>query len=98
LINQTYKIAHLREQGQDMIIIPVTSSVGSKNQHQLNEIKNTLQTFASNAGLAGTVCLVWSTGNKFNFLAPTQWHNFFRSIDMIFVSNNFNKKLMCYND
>ena len=40
---QTYEIAHLREQGQDMIIVPVNSSVGCKSQQQQNEIKNSLE-------------------------------------------------------
>ena len=93
--NKTYEIAHIREQGQDMIIVPVTSSVGSKNQQQQNEIKNSLQLFATDAGLAGMVCLVWSSGNRFGFLAPSQWHGFFRSIDMRFVAANINKKLTC---
>ena len=92
---QTYEVAHLREQGQDIIIVPVNSSVGAKNQQQQNEIKRSIQIYASNAGLAGTVCLVWSSGNKFNFLAPSQWHGFFRSIDMRFVTVNINKRLTC---
>jgi len=92
---QTYEVAHLREQGQDMIIVPVTSSVGSKNNQQQNEIKNSLQLFAADAGLAGIVCLVWSSGNRFSFLAPSQLHVFFRSIDMRFVAANINKRLTC---
>ena len=92
---QTYEVAHLREQGQDMIIVPVKSSVASKTQQQQNEIKSSLQMYAENAGLAGTVCLVWSTGNRFGFLAPTPWHGFFRSINMNFVALNVNKKLTC---
>ena len=78
-----------------MIIVPVDSSVGCKSQQQQNEIKSSLQMFAGKAGLAGTVCLVWNSGNRFNFLAPTQWHGFFRSIDMRVVAENINKKLTC---
>lgn len=92
---KTFEVAHLREQGQDIIIVPVDSSVGSKNQQQQNEIKSSLQMHAANAGLAGTVCLVWNFGNRFVFLAPSQWHGFFRSIDMNFVAINVNKKLTC---
>jgi len=92
---QTFEVAHLREQGQDMIIVPVNSSVGSKSQQQQNELKISLEMYAANAGLAGTVCLVWNSGNRFGFLAPSQWHGFFRSIDMNFVAININKKLTC---
>ena len=93
--SQSYEIAHIRKQGQDMIIVPVSSSVGSKNQQKQNEIKDSLQIYAADAGLAGIVCLVWSSGNRFNFLAPQQWHGFLRSIDMRFVAANINKKLTC---
>jgi hypothetical protein len=92
---QTYEIAHLKEQGQDMIIVPVDSSIGCKSQQQQNQIKDSLQIFAANAGLAGTVCLVWTSGNRFNFLAPRPWHGFFKSIDMRVVAANINKKLTC---
>lgn len=93
--SQTYEIAHIREQGQNIIIVPVSSAVGSKSLQQQNEVRDSLQMFSANAGLAGKVCLVWSTGNRFNFLAPPQWHSFFRSIDMSFVAANINKNLTC---
>jgi len=93
--SSTYDVAHINEQGQNMIIIPVDSSVGSKTQNQQNELSNSLQIFANDAGLAGSICLVWTSGNRFNFLAPNQWHSFFKSIDMRFVRTNINKKLTC---
>jgi len=93
--SETYEVAHINEQGQDMIIIPVSSSVNSKTQQQQNELKESLQYFANDAGLKGTVCLVWDAGNRFNFLAPNQWHPFFRSIDMSFVAANINRELTC---
>jgi hypothetical protein len=95
MTTETYKIAHIREQGQNMIIIPVASSVNCKTQNQQNELLNTLQYFARDAGLAGTVCLVWEVGNRLSFLAPSQWHGFFRSMNMRFVSQNINKNLTC---
>ncbi|MGI2870794.1 hypothetical protein ACRTC8_18405 [Vibrio cholerae] len=93
--SQTYEVAHIREQGQNMIIIPVNPTVNSYSQARLNELKQNLQYYANDAGLAGEVCLVWQTGNTFHFLAPTQWQAFFRSINMRFVAMNINKKLTC---
>jgi hypothetical protein len=95
MTSETYKIAHIREQGQDMIIIPVSSSVNSKTQNQQNELLASLQYFSRDAGLAGTVCLVWEVGNRLSFLAPPQWHGFFKSLNMRFVLQNINKKLTC---
>ena len=97
MANQTFEVAHIREQGQDMVIVPVASVVGSKSLQKQNEIKDSLQMYAADAGLAGVVCLVWNSGNKFSFLAPFQWHGFFRSINMRFVSVNINKRLVCNN-
>jgi hypothetical protein len=95
--NNIYRIAHLREQGQDMIIIPMASSINFKTETEQNDIKNSLQCFARDAGLAGTVCLVWNSGNRFNFMAPKAWHSFFRGLNMNVVSANINKTLTCQN-
>lgn len=94
-MNNVYQVAHIREQGQDMIIVPMDPSINSKTLQQQNDVKSYIQASASSAGLSGTVCLIWSAGNKFSFLAPTQWHAFFRSINMNFVSANINKRLTC---
>jgi len=93
--SQTYQIAHIREQGQDMIIVPVSNSVGAKSNVAQHELKSSLQYYARDAGLAGEVCLVWESGRQFYFLAPREWHGFFRSINMQFVARNINKKLTC---
>ncbi len=93
--SKTYEVAHIREQGQDMIIIPVSNSVNNMTNQKQNELKSSLQYFAGDAGLAGEVCLVWEHSRHFHFLAPQQWHGFFKSINMQFVAHNVNKKLTC---
>lgn len=95
MTQEVYKVAHIHEQGQDMIIIPVSHSFNSKNQTQQTEFYNSLQYFARSAGLAGSVCLVWQINNRFHFLAPRQWNRFFESINMNFVMHNINKQLTC---
>lgn len=95
MANQTYEVAHIREQGQDMIIIPVSSSVNNMSNAKQNELKRALQYFAQDAGLAGEVCLVWQHGQHFHFLAPQPWHPFFKGMSMQFVAQNINKKLTC---
>jgi hypothetical protein len=47
------QVAHLREQGQDMIIMPLDSSVGQKVRPDQNAIITELQVRARAAGLAG---------------------------------------------
>ena len=95
MASQVYKVAHIREQGQDMIIVPVASRVQSMSSQEQNELKASLQYYARDAGLAGEVCLVWEYGNRCHFLAPKPWHPFFSNISMRFIAANINKKLTC---
>lgn len=88
-----YRIAHLHEQGQDMIIVPLDSNYGSKPSSEQEEIIDGLQMYARSAGLAGTVVPVWNSGRQMMFIAPRQWHPFFQSIDMNFVARNINRTL-----
>jgi hypothetical protein len=89
------KVAHLREQGQDMIIIPMDSQFGQKTSAQQNQTIAALQQCASSAGLAGTVVVVWRTGNRHNFIAPPQWQSFFRTLPWNTIIANLNKVLTC---
>ena len=82
----TYKVAHLREQGQNMIIIPL-------DQQPSDDQIDSLQYGASSAGLAGTVVPVWRSGSSFRFIAPQPWHPFFRGLSWNFIIANLNKRL-----
>ena len=91
-----FRIAHLREQGQDMIIVPLDHGFGQKSNAQQNEFRNSLQICARAAGLAGTVVPVWDAGGgRMGFMAPQQWRNFFASINLGIVTQNLNKILTC---
>ncbi|MFI5020611.1 MAG: hypothetical protein ACHQRJ_03015 [Alphaproteobacteria bacterium] len=77
-----FKVAHLNEQGQDMVIIPLDSSFGSKSDHEQREIIGDLQAHSWAAGLEGTVVPVWESGGRMTFIAPRPWHPFFQSISL----------------
>jgi hypothetical protein len=89
-----YKVAHLRHQGIDLIIIPLQSSFGTQTvQHQQENISE-LQARASAAGLAGTVVPVWDSGRgRMAFIAPRNWHRFFRSLDLARVLATLNREI-----
>jgi len=92
----TYDVAHLREQGQDMIVVVVASSFGARTNTEQNRVRDQLQACARSAGLAGTVVPVWDAGaGRMGFLAPTPWQSFFRSLSLQHVALNINKKLTC---
>jgi hypothetical protein len=90
----TYKVAHINEQGQDMIIFPVDSAFSrmtrSDQEHQLG-----LLGFRANAaGLRGAAVAIWDAGGgHLGFFGPQQWHPFLKSIDLHFVMANLNKEI-----
>lgn len=89
-----YKVAHIREQGNDMIIIPLDSSFNNKTSHQQTEAMEGFQIAASSAGLRGQVVLIWKSGNYVKFIGPQQWHPFLKSPGIYqLVMANINKEL-----
>ncbi|MGO9123532.1 MAG: hypothetical protein ACLP6G_01450 [Terriglobales bacterium] len=89
-----YDVAHVKEQGVDLIIIPLDSMFGHKTSNTQQEIIAELQVRAHAAGLAGAVVPIWdSGGGRMAFMAPSQWHSFFSSIDFRWVAANINREL-----
>jgi hypothetical protein len=85
----SYKVAHVREQGQDMIIVPLDSSFGREPSTQQHRFIDDLQRRATSAGLRGRVVAVWNGG----FIAPRPWHPFVRSLSSSAVHANLNQEL-----
>ena len=87
-----FKVAHLCEQGQNMIIFPLTSAFGHMPSDEQNAELSTLQYAANEAGLAGTAVAVWDAGaGRMGFLGPRPWHSFLQSINLHFVRANLNR-------
>lgn len=91
-----YEIAHIRQQGQDMIIVPLDPAFGTKPPSIQQSITEQLQICAQSAGLAGIVVPVWRYGNGFKFIAPTPWKAFFQSLHWNDIVRNVNKTLTCH--
>ena len=90
----SFEIAHIRQQGVDLIIVPLDRQFGFKNRSDQNRIVGQLQFAARSAGLAGTVVPVWDHGGgRMAFLAPTNWQRFFQSISLQWVWANINREL-----
>jgi hypothetical protein len=90
----TFKIAHIREQGVDLIIVPMDRAFGRrpKADQQLMIAEMQEQTIA--AKLAGTVVPVWDCGGgQMGFMAPPGWHPFFQSINLAWVYAKLNREL-----
>lgn len=88
------KIAHLHEQGQDIIIVPLDRSFATKAPREQDQIVSELQIRSQSAGLKGRVIPVWdSGGGRMSFVAPQAWHPFFRSLSLESVFANLNREL-----
>jgi hypothetical protein len=89
-----YEIAHLRQQGQDMILVPVDQSFGAKSPDDQRSMLETLQRQAKLSGLAGSVVAIWDTGDgRMAFLGPKPWASYLSSLNLEFVDRNLNKVL-----
>jgi hypothetical protein len=87
-----YDIAHIREQGQDIIIVPLESSFGNSPSSSQQETIATLQLHTRAAGLAGQVVPVWDNGGgRMSFIAPHPWHPFFSGLNLSIVATMINK-------
>ena len=95
---QKFKVAHIREQGQDMIIVFVNAQVGTWSDERREQLSEQLQICANSANLAGLVVLMWQTplGHS-KFSAPKQWHTFLQSVSYQMLAGNINKELTCNN-
>jgi hypothetical protein len=90
----TFQVAHIRERGVDLIIIPLDSSFGHKTPQEQYQITYELQARSEAAGLAGTVVPVWDAGGgRMAFIAPANWHPYFRSLSLQTVFANLNRTL-----
>lgn len=94
-MTSTYDVAHINEQGVDLIIIPLDSNFHHRTVQEQHAFKQGAQACAVRAGLRGTVVPVWEYGSYFYFIAPQNYEGFFKSIDMFFVSTNINRTLTC---
>lgn len=90
-----FQIAHIHEQGQDLIIIPLEDRFALLTAEQQDDEVAILQRGATSAGLKGVVVPVWQSGGQMHFRAPQPWHPFFRSIDAAFIAANINRELTC---
>jgi hypothetical protein len=90
----TFEVAHIRQQGQDMIIVPMRSDFGNRTPADQARIESALQLAANQAGLAGRVVTVWDGGGgRMAFRSPPQWRPFFASLSLQRIAVNINKRI-----
>lgn len=88
-----FKVAHLREQGQNMLLFPLDSSFHGKTDEQQSAVVSELEARAHAAGLAGRAAVFWEYGGRGYFRGPPQWQPFLRSISLGWVMRQVNREL-----
>jgi hypothetical protein len=89
----TYRVAHIRKRGQDLVIIPLESAFGHKVQDEQLRALAEFELHTRAAHLAGHVALVWDSGGRLTFLGPKNWHQFLSSINLNYVMSRLNKQI-----
>lgn len=89
-----FKVAHVREQGQDMIIFPLDQRFGQLPKHEQQQELTGLEMRAHGAGLAGHAVAVWDAGGgRMGFIGPQQWHGFLQNLNLRGVLASLNKEI-----
>lgn len=90
----TFQVAHLRRDGQDIIIVPVDRSFGKRSPAEQARIQEAFQRSAVCVEMSGVVVPVWEDpAGRMAFRAPPPWHDFLMSIDMVYVATALNRTL-----
>lgn len=88
------RVAHIREQGVDLVIVPMESGFGAVSPQEQNDRLNVLRDCVARARLQGEVIPVWDMGEgAMAFLAPKGFHPYFQSINLDFVRANLNREI-----
>lgn len=87
------KVAHLREQGQNMLLFPLDSSFHHKPDHEQSALVRELEARAHAAGLAGSAAVFWEYGGRGYFRGPRQWQAFLRSVSLRRVMMQVNREI-----
>jgi hypothetical protein len=88
-----FKLAHIYQQGQNMLLFPLDSGFGHKTSAQRNATLQELEARAHAAGLAGRAAVFWTMGNRTYSLGPAPWRNFLNSFSIGSVLANVNKSI-----
>lgn len=89
-----YKVAHIREQGQDMIIFPLEPRFGHLSDSEQGQELGLLELGANRAGLRGSAVAVWDAGGgRMGFRGPRPWHPFLQVLSLMSVMANLNQEI-----
>ena len=89
-----HKVALIKYDGMELIIVPHDTVFEYKSQEKQLAVRADLQGHAADAGLIGSVCLVWPYAGGMKFLAPKPAHQFFANMSIAKVWAQVNTELL----
>lgn len=82
----SFKVAHIKEQGQDMLLFPLSGNFGLKSEADQNAVLQTLQARARGAGLPGHAVCVWEIGGRTRSIGPEAWKGYLSGLSIQWVN------------
>jgi hypothetical protein len=89
----TFKVAHVREQNQNMLLFPLDGGFAQKSNEARISVLNELELQAHRAGLAGRAAAFWVSNGQTHSIGPKAWKSFLRSLSMSAVLASVNKEI-----
>jgi hypothetical protein len=87
-----YKVAHISQQGQDLIIFPLEAKFGQMSGSEQDRQLSIFSYRANKAGLRGTAVAVWDAGGgQAAFRGPPQCCAHLSRLNFKFVMANLNR-------
>lgn len=88
-----YDVAHLCEQGQDMLLFPLDGTIHNRSDREKADVLDELERRAHAAGLAGRAAILWDYGGSGYSYGPREWQSFLQSIDTGWVWQQVNRNI-----
>ncbi len=89
----SFQVAHINEQGNDVIILPLGETFPQRSPEARKEMINGFANCVKRAGLKGTLVPVWPEGDRIHFIAPKEWHPFCASMTWDWIRHNINRQV-----
>ncbi len=90
---RTYQVAHVKQQGQDMLLILMDDLFWRRSEADQHAAMEMLQAAADKEGLGGHVVCVSQKGSKTMFRGPAPWAPFLQTLDWATVAKNVNARI-----
>ena len=91
----TFRIAHIKEQGVNVIIVPLGAAFGALTEDGRQHIIVALEAAALAAEYRGRVVPMWLERQRARSIAPPEWVVFFSTLKWRDVVKNLNRELHC---